>query len=378
MKMNLTGGMDIIEPGESSMWRFFPLLPLENPRWIVSQGEGGTPLIEAESLASHLGVRTLMLKNETLNPTGAFKDRQVSFGISKALEAGAESIATVSSGNVAASAASYAARAGMTCRVFTPSNAPDARLVQARIYGAEFYKVNTLSSSRIFQLVSAACRKHGWHLLSTAGLYNPFQVEGAKTIAYELFEQAPNMPDWVIVPVGGGGLLGAVWRGLNELAALGKIRRIPRLAGVQATACTPLVKAIKEGLTPGEVIENPVEVGRTIAGAIADDILFDAYTALPAIRETKGAAVAVSDEEMMTAQRHLAGKAGLFAEPASAATLAGLSRLLDNGTIGRKETVCCVMTGSGFKDMDAAGKNVGPTRTIEPTEEAFNALGHVS
>lgn len=356
------------------MWRYFDLLPLEEEEWIVSQGEGWTPLARSPRLAGRLGVGELLLKNETVNPTGAFKDRQISLGISKAQEVGAETVAVVSSGNVAASAASYAALAGMKCLVFTPANAPETRLLQARIHGAAYYKVNTLSSSRIFELVTDACRKRGWHMLSTAGLYNPYQVEGAKTIAHELSEQTDHLPDWVIVPVGGGGLLGAVWRGFLELERLGRCERVPRLAGVQSAACAPLVAAIEKGLSPADVITNPVPVGETIAGAIADDILFDAYTALPAIRTTNGAAVSVTDEEMLSAQRLLARQAGIFAEPASASTVAGLVKLRRTGRVGAGDRVCCVITGAGFKDMDSAGAGLDPPIPVEPSPEAFSNL----
>ncbi len=358
----------------TSMWKYFDLLPLVDPQWITSQGEGGTPLLKSPALAEELGAADLLLKNETVNPTGSFKDRQISLSISKARELGADVIAVVSSGNVAASAASYAAIAGIRCNIFAPSNAPEEKLVQARLYGATFHKVNTLSSSRIFELVAKVCASKGWHLLSTAGLYNPHQVEGAKTIAYELFEQVSPLPDWVIMPVGGGGLLGALWRGFEELKSLDKLTKLPHLVGVQSTACTPLVNAIEKNLTPSEVIANPVNVGPTIAGAIADDILFDAYTALPAIRQTDGLAVKVTDEEMLVAEKLLAQKAGIFAEPASAATIAALKKLLEGGIIGRNDSVCCIITGSGFKDMASARKLVPAPLVIEPSEEAFEGL----
>lgn len=374
VEMHVDAQTPLGSPGGTGMWRYFALLPLEGREHVVSQGEGGTPLVESDRLAARLGVGAVLLKNETVNPTGAFKDRQIALGISKAREAGADTVAVVSSGNVAASAASYAARSGMGCLVFTPANAPDARLIQARIHGAQFHKVRTLSSSRIFGLLAGACAKKGWHLLSTAGLYNPFQVEGAKTIAYELFETTDVLPDWVIAPVGGGGLLGALWRGFEELRRMGRIDRAPALVGVQSSACAPLVAAIEQDLSPAHVLAHPVHVGETIAGAIADDILFDAHTALPAVRETGGDALAVTDEEMLEAEGLVARLAGIFAEPASAATVAGLARLVRSGRIGRDDRVCCILTGSGFKDMAAASGLVAPPVPLEATEEAFLAL----
>jgi threonine synthase len=357
-----------------SLWKYFQLLPLEDPKWIISQGEGLTPLAPSPRLADRFGLKKLLLKNETVNPTGSFKDRQITLSVSKAREEGATTIAVVSSGNVAASAASYSAVAGIACAIFAPSNAPEEKLVQARMYGASFYRVNTLSSSRIFELVNLVCKKNQWRLLSTAGLFNPYQVEGAKTIAYELAEQCPSLPDWVIAPVGGGGLLGALWRGFSELRTLGLCDRIPHLVGVQSAACRPLVNAIEAGLAPGEVIENPVEVGKTIAGAIADDVLFDAYTAIPAVRTSAGRALSVSDEEMLEAEKLLAQEAGIFAEPSSAATLAALRKLRRSEIIQGGDSVCCVITGSGLKDMASARTLVGAAAVIEPSEEAFLKL----
>ncbi len=372
--MNTARAAPFEPSGDPSMWRYFDLLPLRDREWVVSQGEGQTPLLASPKLADHLGVGELWLKNETVNPTGSFKDRQVSFGVSKARESGARTLAVISSGNVAASAASYAAAAGLECIVFAPRNAPEEKLVQARMYGASFVRVDTLSSSRIFELVAEACPQKGWQLLSTAGLYNPYHVEGAKTIAHELSEQCVAMPDWLIAPVGGGGLVGALWRGLRELVSLGRLERTPAIVGVQSSACTPLVDAVEQDLSPAEVVANPVEVGDTIASAIADDILFDAYTALPAIRESGGTAVSVSDQEMLDAEALLARKAGIFAEPASAATIAAAGKLRAANRIDGRDSVCCIITGSGFKDMASARGLVEAAVRIEPTLEALLRL----
>ena len=190
----------------------------------------------------------------------------------------------------------------------------------------------------------------------------------------ELIEQAPSPPDWVIAPAGGGGLVGGLWRGFEELKSLGKCAGPPAIVGVQSSLCTPLVDAIDKNLSPAEVIANPVSVGDTIAGAIADDILFDAYTALPAIRQTGGTALSVTDEEMLEAEKLLAQTSGIFAEPSSASTIAALKKLLESNTIGRGQSVCCIITGSGFKDMASAKKLVGAARLIEPTIEAFLEL----
>jgi threonine synthase len=372
--MNLDRISTLATADETSMWRYFDLLPLEERRWIVSQGEGSTPLIEVPRLAKSLGIESLLLKNETINPTGSFKDRQISLSISKARESGASTLAVASSGNVAAAAASYAALAGIGCNIFAPADAPEEKLVQVGMYGASVFRVKTRSSRRIFGMVSEACRRNDWHLLSTAGLYNPHQVEGAKTIAYELLEQAPSPPDWIIAPVGGGGLIGALWRGLEELRSLGRCDELPAIVGVQSSACAPLVDAIENEFTPAEIIARPVELGETIAGAIADDILFDAHTALPAVRNTGGLALAVTDDEMLAAESLLARTTGVFAEPSSAATVAALRKLVDSGRVQPNQRVCCIITGTGFKDMASARGLTSAPVEIEPSAEAFEKL----
>jgi threonine synthase len=372
--MNLDRISSFATPGETSMWRYFDLLPLDERKWVVSQGEGCTPLADSPRLAKRLGVASLLLKNETTNPTGSFKDRQVSLSISKARESGAATLAVVSSGNVAAAAASYAALAGIKCNIFAPINASDDKLVQVGVYGASLFKVKTASSSLIFELVARACEQKHWHLLSTAGLYDPHHVEGAKTIAYELLEQASSLPDWIIAPVGGGGLIGALWRGFRELESLGKCDRIPAIIGVQSSACAPLVDAIENHLSPAEIIASPASVGETIASAIADDVLFDAHTALPAIRETGGLALSVTDEEMLEAESTLARTTGIFAEPSSASTIAALGKLIASGRIESSHRVCCIITGTGFKDMNSASRLISAPPEIDAAEEAFERL----
>jgi threonine synthase len=197
-------------------------------------------------------------------------------------------------------------------------------------------------------------------------------VEGAKTVAYELFDQAGgNLPEVIFVPVGGGGLLGGLYRGFCDLVALGLIEKSPRLVGVQAEGCAPLVRAIAEGLDADRIMAEPWKNPKTIAGGIADDILFDAHRALPAVRESKGIAVAVTDGDIMDAVSLLASREGIFAEPSGAVSLAGLLRYIkeEDGKEGDGrmcDNACCLITGSGLKDMDAARRISGPVMHVEP------------
>jgi len=395
-------------PGLGAMWRSNPALPIANPDAIVSLGEGGTPCIRAAHLGAPQRIE-VWLKNEAANPTGSFKDRQVSVGISHALDiradAGSREVAArtrlpqmgatsmtplaafrsgdgaaqevaidplaprgqetarpmavsafyvVSSGNVAAAAAAYCARAGATCWVITPAWAPAGKLLQIQLCGARVVRVESASAEQMFRLAEEAAAEFGWHALSTAARSNPFNIVGARTIAGEILDQMPP-PDWVIAPVGGGGLLGSLWQGFNDAARLRPELRLPRLVAVQPAGCAPFVRAVERGWSAAEALANPWENVQTIAGGLADDIPFDAHLALPAIRESDGVALAVSDDEIRRAQRLLAEEEGLFIEPSGAVTIAGLLRVVDDGRMSAGETVCCLLTGSGLKDPGSVG-----------------------
>ncbi len=333
------------------MWHYRPLLPVANPDCIVTLGEGATPLLSAPRLAKRTGFRKVYIKNETLNPTGSFKDRQLSVGVSHAREQGCNTIAVVSSGNVATAAAAYASRAGMTAVLYMHGQAGEGKITQARTYGARIMRVDTPKPSEAFAVCIEDCNKNGWAHLSTAGMYEPFNVEGAKTIAYELYQQFEGeLPDWILAPVGGGGLLGGLWRGFRDLMRLGELERMPRLAGVQAAGCAPLCAAIEQDWSFQESLEHPWPDPNTIAGGIADDILFDGHTALPAIRETGGLALSVHDDAIREAVPLLAHSEGLLCELTSAVVIAALR---NPSPIPHNQTMCCILTGNGMKDLIA-------------------------
>lgn len=355
-----------------NMWDYAPLLPVDRPDAALTLGEGATPLVEAPALARRLGCGRVLLKNEMSNPTGSFKDRQVAVGITHARELGYDTVAVVSSGNVACAAAAYAARAGMRAVLFMHGHAASGKVAQAMAYGARAIQVDVPSASAVFDLCIEACAQFGWYHLSTAGLYEPYNVEGAKTIAYELFQQTGGqLPEWVIAPVGGGGLLGGIWRGFLDLERLGIIERPPLLAGVQAAGCAPLPRAIREGQTFLQTLDEPWLEPKTIAGGIADDILFDGHTVLPAIRTTGGAALAVDDEAILDGLFELARTEGLLCEPTCATVIAGAH---DLPGVTEGSTVCCVLTGSGLKDLDALRPRVGPPERVACSIEAVREL----
>jgi threonine synthase len=347
------------------MWKYFPLLPVEDPSAIVSLGEGSTPRLSAPRLAAALGLSDLTLKDETRNPTGSFKDRMLAVGISRARELGKTTVAVQSSGNVAAAAAAYAAKAGISTKVFVPRSVPEEKLAQILMYGAELFRIDEPSPAAVFDLMEQAASRFDWHVVATTALYNPFTLEGSKTIAYEL---ASDVPDWLVVPVGGGGNIGSLWRGFRDLLSLGAIDRLPRLVGVQAEGCAPFVEAIDRGLSWQEASTLRWPRIHTVCGAIADDVIFDAHIAVPAVVESGGTAIAVNDEETLDAEKLVAEKEGLFIEPSSATAIAGVRRLVERGRVDRRSRVCCLLTGTGLKDMGTAKRLVSIPEAISAAD----------
>lgn len=360
----------LFEQAPRSLWHYKALLPIRDESCITSIGEGATPLVEGPRLAAEFGLSNVMLKYEAANPTGSFKDRQIAVGISRARELGKDTVAVVSSGNVACAASAFAARSGLRAVLFMHGLAGPGKTAQAAAYGAKVLQVNAPPSA-VFDLCIESCSKLGWYHLSTAGLYEPYNVEGAKTIAYEIFHQSGgNMPKWIVAPVGGGGLLGGIWRGLMDLQRLGLIAELPRLVGVQAAGCAPLVDAIADGTPFLETLKNPWPNPHSVAGGIADDIIFDGHTVLPAIRRTNGKAIAVTDDEILDAEVLLASKEGLLVEPSCSVVVAALKHL--KADIGG-DTVCCILTGTGIKELGVLhGRVAEPTR-IDATLGAVQA-----
>jgi threonine synthase len=344
-----------------SMWSFFEFLPLLNEKNIVSLMEGNTPLVKSRRLAKGFKLKSLFLKLDFLNPTSSFKDRQISMGISKAVELNKNSVITMSSGNVGASVAAYSARAGLENIILIPSMAPESKILQIKQYGGNVFKINSDSTHVISQIVQKASVEFDMANLISSAIHNPFIIKGAKTITYEIAIQSRvnnfGFPDAIIIPVGGAGLLSSVFEGFKELYNLDIIDNIPRLIGVQPEGCAPFVKAIENNLTPEYLFNNPWKKINTISTALADDIPLDCYTGIPAIKNSGGTAIAISDEETLAAGKQLSILEGIFAEPSSSITIAAITKLLKKGLIQTDENIYCLITGSGFKDI----------KSIEPT-----------
>lgn len=332
------------------VWRYEELLPILKPKFRVTMGEGGTRLIRCRRLGEDLGLRNLYIKLEGGNPTGSFKDRGMTVGVTKAVEFGARILVCASTGNTAASLAAYSARAGLRCLVLLPKGKVAlGKLAQASMHGAMVIAVKA-GFDEALDLVRRLAEKPGYYLLNSI---NPYRLEGQKTAAYEIYEQLGRMPDWLIIPVGNAGNISAYWKGFGELNLLGMAESLPHMVGVQAEGAKPIVEAFKKKSSKIE----PFSQAETAATAIRIGNPVNWKRALNAIYDSSGLAESVSDDEILRAQRLLASKEGLFVEPASAAPLAYLIKTGgESALIDRDEVVVCVATGHGLKDPEAALK----------------------
>lgn len=330
------------------LWKYRELLPVEVGADVVTLNEGGTRLQRCSKVAELIGVADLYAKDETGNPTGTYKDRPAAIGTTVAQLIGAKMVAIASDGNAAPSVAAYAAKAGLRCFAFMPNTTPPERLIQVQMYGAPVITLDG-SVNECIDLVEKGCRLYGWHHMSTAGPVNPYQREGSKTIAYEICEQlAWQAPDWVAAPVGGGGLLAALWQGFIELKALGLTNRLPRMLAAQAAGCAPLVRAFRAGDPPDKIRrwENP----ETVATTIEVPFPLDGAMALQAVRDSGGTAVDVEDSETLSMTRQLSSSEGILAEPTGAVSMAAVAKARSAGAVG-DGVIVSVVTGTGLKTL---------------------------
>ncbi len=328
--------------GPFAFWRYKPLLP--DVKTMITLGEGGTPIHKAERLAKKIGLETLYLKDETRNPTNSFRDRCAALMVSNALDLKYDSIICASNGNIGASVAAYCAKTGLICHVIVPKIVDMGKLAQMLIYDAiieEHGEIVDESNTRAKSLA----KETGWYQ-ATAEL-NPLVIEAQKTIAYEVVEQV-GVPDWFLVSMGSGGTMYSIWKGFKELQDLGKVEKFPKMGGVQAQGCAPIVEAHLEHKPKPVAISKP----STHALAILVSTPLNGEWALQAIRESAGLAVTVSDSEIFAAEQEIAQLEGIFAEPASSATIAALKNLTRRGVIDKEDKVVCLITGSGLKATD--------------------------
>jgi len=346
---------DIFECRKSTMWKYKEFMPVDESK-IVSLEEGGTPFCRCQKLGDKLGIE-LYVKVEGSNPTGSFKDRGMSVGITKAVELGVKTVGCASTGNTSASLAAYAARAGKRCIVLLPAGKVAlGKLAQAMFHGAEVFSVNG-NFDEALETITALALEGQLYLLNSV---NPFRLEGQKSIGFEVVDDLGwKAPDRIILPVGNAGNISAIWKGVKEFNEAGFIDDLPMMTGIQAEGAAPIANAVRKGKNSIEPVINP----ETVATAIRIGAPVSAQKALRAIYESDGMAETVTDNEILSAQKLLARTEGIGVEPASAASIAGLLKLVESGEVDKGEQVVCIVTGHLLKDP-----NTAINACVEPVE----------
>lgn len=327
------------------MWRWRELLPVREPANMIDLGEGDTPLLHLTNLGTELELSHLYVKDESLNPTGSFKARGLAAAVSKAKELGITKVIIPTAGNAGGAMAAYAARGGLQAYIYMPGDTPVANIEESRISGATVVLIDGLISDAA-KLAGEKARAEGWFDVST--FKEPYRTEGKKIMGYELAESFDwELPDVIVYPTGGGTGLVGMWKAFKEMQAMGWLEttKFPRMVAVQAEGCAPVVKAFQNNAsfcdfwTGAQTIASGLRVPKSFADRL---ILED-------LRESNGAAVAVSDEAITAAQNYLASKEGIFAAPEGAATLAGLQKLIENRWVSPDERIVLFNTGTGLK-----------------------------
>lgn len=364
----------ILESRESSLWRYAPLLAVPDPGFLASplHRVGYTPVYQPENLRQKLGLRSLYVKDESPNPSASFKDRASAIVISRAIEAGIDTIIAASTGNAGAAMACMAASVGKRAIILAPKSAPPAKIAQLLTFGAEVILVDG-SYDDAFDLSIEASNEFGWYNRNTG--YNPYTVEGKKTAGLEIWEQVLRLlPSGqevnIFIPVGDGNILSGVAKGFHDLLALGWIEKLPRIIGVQAEGSAAISNAFFTNSDKIEAVH-----AQTLADSISVDLPRDGLRALKRVRQSDGFYLTVSDQEILKAIPQL-GSAGLFVEPAAATAYAGLVKALENGQIDPATPALVLATGSGLKDIKAAMQAVPTAQIIEPTLSKLKEILH--
>ncbi|MEW5747770.1 MAG: threonine synthase [Candidatus Thermoplasmatota archaeon] len=351
-----------------SVWRYRELIPVAEGTPVFTRGEGGTPLMRCENLGRHLGLDDLWIKFDGMNPTGSFKDRGMTVGISKAKELGMRVVVCASTGNTSASLAAYAGLAGLRCVVLIPEGKVAlGKLAQAMMHGAKVVSVKG-NFDQALDMVMKASGPLDMYVLNSV---NPFRVEGQKTAAYEVCDQlGGSAPDYLYIPVGNGGNSAAYWKGFREYEELGVVGTHPKVMGVQAAGSAPVAAMFADGS------QSLVPVARpdTVATAIRIGNPANWRKTVKAIRDSGGTCSTVSDEEILRAQSLMAGLEGIFAEPAGAAAVAGLAKDVSSGKLDRSSRIVCVSTGHGLKDPDVAVARSERPTVVEASVEALRKV----
>ncbi len=349
------------------LWRYLPVLPVASEDRALTLGEGGTPLLQCPAIERTYGVARVFVKDEAANPTGTFKARGMAVAVSRAKELGLSRLAVPSAGNAGSALAAYAAKGGIEALVVAPKDTPLSILQETVLFGARLFLVDG-TIVQAGDIVKAACKETGHFNVAT--MYEPYRVEGKKTMGYELFEQLGGLPDWVVFPTGGGTGVVGLWKAFRELKELGWHEgRMPKIAFVQGKGCAPIVKAFKEDKEGSDPWKNPVTIapGLRVPKALGDTLV------LAATRESRGTGVAVEDDAMRAGVAEFARLEGIGACFEGGATLAALRQLVQGGTVKRDETVVLFNTGTPLKNPRAAvGMKVA---TVGSSKELVERLG---
>jgi threonine synthase len=349
-----------------SQWKYEPFLPVSADATRVTLQEGGTELFDAPQLGAELGVKALV-KDDGRNPTGCFKDRASSIAVTKARHAGRDIITCASTGNAAASLSGYAARGGLDCRIFVPGDAPEGKLAQPLVYGADVLAVDG-SYDEAYDLSVTVTDEYGWYNRNAA--INPFQVEGKRTVGHELAEQSVvrgSVPDWVVYSMGDGCTISGAWKGFKEFYDLDYVEEYPRMLGVQAEGAPAIHDAFHEH-------DDVSDIAETLADSISVGRPRNTIKACRALEESGGDAVLVTDEAILEAEALLGRTEGIFAEPAAAASVAGVRKARETGIIEPDETVVVTSTGFGLKDTKGAQQATGAVDSIDPSLSEVESL----
>ncbi|MEN8040518.1 MAG: threonine synthase [Actinomycetota bacterium] len=355
-----------------TMWRYKPLMPVAADAAVPPLTVGGTPMYDAQPIASDLGLKKVWVKDEGRQPTASLKDRASAMAVVKAQERGAEVVTTASTGNAAAALSGISASVGQKNVIFVPASAPEAKVAQLLAYGSTVALVNG-NYGDAFDLCMEASAEYGWYNRNTG--YNPFMTEGKKTAGLEILEDLGwEPPDAIFVSVGDGSIIGGVHKAVKDAFALGWIDRMPRIFGIQSAGSDYLVQAFEAG---EDVLTKAPIAADTVADSISADLPRDRIKAMAAVTETGGSYLRVSDEAILAAIPALARGSGVFAEPAGATPYAGLLAAIDAGLVGADDEVVLLATGSGLKDVASAMKAVSAVGTepmhVDPTLESLKA-----
>lgn len=341
-----------------SMWRYAPMMTIDTTHIRDMLKIGWTPLYQSNQIAKKIGLKSLYIKDEGLNPSASLKDRASGVAVLKAIEEKATIISCSSTGNAASSLAASAARMGLKTVIFVPKRAPIGKLTQLMIYGSNLICVDGDYKSA-FNLSKEAIDHYGWYNRNAA--INPHLVEGKKTVALEIAEQLDfRLTDWVAVSVGDGCTIAGVYKGFYDLVQLGLISKIPKLLGVQSSGCSPFVKAAR--------LNKPLEEAEelTIADSISVGIPRNPVKAMRAVKDSKGAWIEVSDSHILRSMKMLGSLEGIFGEPAGVTALSGVEQALVDQIIKHDETVTVIMTGNGLKDPNNAQKAIDQIVILQP------------